>query len=461
MIQDMVPGSRSGLFRRIRYAVSDYVLPDRSISQGLPFWRELVLSSLILAMTVLGSLAYLPSVLLALREKIFSVAIIDTLALVLVFVLFFGKKLPFSLRSSGVLVLNYFLGTSLLVILGPAGGGMIWLFPFPVFTGILFGIVPCLWALLGNFFSIVITSILMSRFPLAWSMPVEVLYVVGFNFIVADAIVCVSLTVLMLGLQKNIERKNHFLEYLKRRRYQISRSKRNLESEILRRAEMEARLEENLKEKEVLLQEIHHRVKNNLQIVSGMLNLQNMYAQDGVAAEALEKAQDRIRAMALIHDHLYQQGNFSTVAMNQYLESLLNHLILSQAPPGNRIEFETEWNHIPIPMEKAIPCGLIVTELISNALKHAFPNGRKGKIFVRLEETEDGLTLCVKDDGIGLPKDSAAFHFLSTGKMPNKDGEQYDSLGLMIIRSLAGQLKAKLILEPCAGTTVRLIFSKF
>ncbi|WP_232224668.1 histidine kinase dimerization/phosphoacceptor domain -containing protein [Leptospira fainei] len=446
---------------RIRRSVSDYVAPDESIRDGLPFWRELVLSSLILAMTILGTVAYIPSTLLALEESRTSVIFINSFAVLLIYILFLGKKLPFTVRSCGVLFLNFLLGASLLVALGPEGGGMIWLFPFPVLTGVLFGIIPCLFALFGNFIAIIVTSFALSQFQLTWAMPQDRFFVVGFNFLISNAIVCLSLTVLMLGLQQNIERKNNLLDNLKKRRAQIARSKKHLESEIIQRGDVEKRLAEHLKEKEVLLQEIHHRVKNNLQIVSGMLNLQNLYTQDPQAIEVLEKAQDRIRAMALIHDHLYQQGKFSTVFMNKYLESLINHLIVSQAPPGNRIRFETEWEQILIPMEKAIPCGLIVNELISNSLKHAFPNGREGKITVRLEETQDGLALCVGDDGVGLPENSSAFSFLSAGRMPIADGDRHDSLGLMIIQSLAGQLKAKLKIVPSEGTWIRLEFSRF
>ncbi|EQA44323.1 histidine kinase [Leptospira broomii serovar Hurstbridge str. 5399] len=450
-----------GALNWIRRSISNYIAPDESIRDGLPFWRESVLSSLILAMAVLGTIAYIPSTLLALEEARTSVVFINTFAMLLIYILFFGKKLPFTLRSCGVLFLNFLLGASLLIALGPEGGGMIWLFPFPVLTGVLFGVIPCIFALFGNFMALLITSLALSQFQLTWSMPQDRFFVVGFNFLVSNGIVCLSLTILMLGLQRNIERKNNLLDNLKKRRSQIARSKKHLESEIIQKGDIEKRLAEHLKEKEVLLQEIHHRVKNNLQIVSGMLNLQNLYTQDTQAIEVLEKAQDRIRAMALIHDHLYQQGKFSTVFMNKYLESLINHLIVSQAPPGNRIRFETQWEPILIPMEKAIPCGLIVNELISNSLKHAFPNGRKGTITVRLEERQNGLALCVMDDGVGLPKDSSAFLFLSAGKMPIADGDKHDSLGLMIIQSLAGQLKARIIMEPSEGTSIRLEFSRF
>ncbi|TGK07829.1 histidine kinase [Leptospira semungkisensis] len=443
---------KSGLLNRIFKLIKEYSIPKLSVSSGLSFWRELILTSLIFSISLLGTLAYIPSVYLAWKEGKTEILWIDTFALILIYILVIGKRISFGIKAALILFLNFLLGTALLIALGPEGGGMLWLFPFPVLAGVLFGLVPSLLGLLANAIVVYLVAQAPYYFSLPWYMAPERMYVVGLNFLIANTIVCVPLTILMRGLQTSIERRNEYLSNLRLRKSHIYRSKRILENEVARRIEIERTLEENLREKEVLLHEIHHRVKNNLQIVSGMLNLQNMYSGESTSSEVLTKAQSRISAMAMIHDHLYKQDRFANVDMKNYLESLLQHLVTSYFPTGNRIGFESDLDPVRISMERAIPCGLIVNELISNSLKHAFPGETKGNIKVQLKIKGSHLHLTVEDDGVGMPSIQEWFGVGSSKAEPS------DSLGLMIIRSLCSQLKAELDLKNTGGTSVCLIF---
>ncbi|WP_246048815.1 sensor histidine kinase [Leptospira sarikeiensis] len=448
----MGKGKKLGHLDRVFKSVQDYLTPKIPVSSGLSFWRELILTSIIFSIALLGSIAYVPSVYLAWTEGKTEVLWIDSFGLGLIYLLLLAKTFPFSLKAALVLTMNFSLGFSLLLFIGPEGGGLLWLFPFPVIAGVLFGLTPSLLGLLANAIAVFVVARLQMYMNLQWHMLPERMYVVGLNFIIANTIVCVPLTILMRGLQESVQRRHEYLTSLRLRKAHIYKSKRTLEKEISRRIEIERTLEENLREKEVLLHEIHHRVKNNLQIVSGMLNLQNMYSSESGTSEILSKAQSRITAMAMIHDHLYKQDKFANVDMKTYLESLLRHLVTSYFPTGNRIGFESDLDPVRLSMEKAIPCGLIVTELISNSLKHAFPKEVEGKISVQLKVEADKIHLTVKDDGVGMPSIQEWF-----GQGSKVKSDQ-DSLGLMIIRSLCSQLKAELDLKNVGGTSVCLIF---
>jgi PAS domain S-box-containing protein len=212
--------------------------------------------------------------------------------------------------------------------------------------------------------------------------------------------------------------------------------------DITDRTRVEARLRESLAEKELLLREIHHRVKNNLQIVSSLLNLQQATLHDPVAVAAVGESAVRIRAMALLHQMLYQSDTIGRVKMDEYLRALALHVRGSHA--GEEIEMIFAMEPITLDMDRAIPCGLIVTELLTNSLKHAF-RGRRGRVTLGLREEADGqCVLEVSDDGEGTAGDI----------------EQSSSLGLRLVRALARQLLGTLAWQPRAamGTTVTVTF---
>lgn len=189
-------------------------------------------------------------------------------------------------------------------------------------------------------------------------------------------------------------------------------------------------LERRVKEKDMLLGEIHHRVKNSLQVVSSLLCLESDRIQDAAVIEMLQNSQNRIRSMALIHQTLYQSKDFARVDFHAFLESFVPTLIQSYSIRPELISLSIHVDEIRLPIDAAIPCGLIVNELISNALKHAFTGGRGGTISIDFTHGADGYAdLSVSDDGVGIPE---GFSFESTG-----------TLGMQLVYLLAGQLGGK------------------
>lgn len=206
-----------------------------------------------------------------------------------------------------------------------------------------------------------------------------------------------------------------------------------------------AQLTASLKEKEVLLKEIHHRVKNNMQVISSMLRLQASYIDDPHAHELFLECQNRVKSMALIHEKLYQSQDLARIDFADYLRNLMNHLFRSYSGRSD-ISLNIEVSDVRLGVDTGIPCGLIVNELVSNALKHAFPDGRSGQITVSLQRTNGTYVLSVKDDGVGFPKDV--------------DFRNTPSLGLQLVNTLTTQLEGEVeLISNGQGTEFRITFS--
>jgi two-component system, sensor histidine kinase PdtaS len=174
--------------------------------------------------------------------------------------------------------------------------------------------------------------------------------------------------------------------------------------DISERKRLEELVESQLNEKKVLLQEVHHRVKNNLQTISSLLSLQASHADDSVR-QVLTECQTRVQAMALIHEKLYQSQNLSNVNFQDYITDLAGHLYRSYTNSTQRIAIRLECAPIHLGIDMAIPCALILNEILSNSLKHAFPGNRTGEIRVRTQLREGRILLEISDNGIGLPPD--------------------------------------------------------
>jgi PAS domain S-box-containing protein len=201
--------------------------------------------------------------------------------------------------------------------------------------------------------------------------------------------------------------------------------------DITERRAAEEQIRVALHEKELLLKEIYHRVKNNLQMVVSLLTLQARNAGNAAAQAALRDSAHRMRSMALVHEQLYQSGDLTVIDFAQYAQQLVHQIVEAQGEAAVRVPLKSDIAAIDVGIETAVPLGLIVNELVSNAYKHAFPDGRHGRIDLRLEKRDDGqVELAVADDGIGLP---AGF-----------DPARSRSLGLRLVLSLAEQLGASL-----------------
>jgi len=202
-----------------------------------------------------------------------------------------------------------------------------------------------------------------------------------------------------------------------------------------------------LKDREVLLQEVHHRVKNNLQVVSSLFSMQARRLPPGVYLDAFAECQTRVQAIALIHEKLYQFKDYSHVPFGEYARALVQYVFDAVGSSPNQIALELNIEDVTLPVARAIPCGLLLNELVTNSLKHGFKNGRKGVVRVELvAESDDMIRLTVKDDGPGLPA--------------NFNVDKSDSLGLRLIGTLAKQLDGELQIESNEGALFRLRFAR-
>jgi len=200
-----------------------------------------------------------------------------------------------------------------------------------------------------------------------------------------------------------------------------------------------------LREREVLLQEIHHRVKNNMQVISSLISLQVRTLEDESSRLALKECQARVQTMALIHDTLYQSKDFSRVPFEHYARSLAENILSAVGELSSAISLELSLDELSLPVDKAIPCGLILNELITNALKHAFPDGTGGTVRIELGRLgECDVLLSVGDDGIGIP----------SGFRP----ENSNSLGSRLVTTLVTQLDGRLEIKGPPGATFRISF---
>lgn len=202
-----------------------------------------------------------------------------------------------------------------------------------------------------------------------------------------------------------------------------------------------------LRERETMLQEIHHRVKNNLQIISSLINMQANQLDAGAGRDALDDCQSRVQAMALIHEQLYQSADYSRVSLSPYIAELARNIVRAAEGADGRIALHIEADGVALPVDQAIPCGLIVNELITNALKHAFPSGREGAVRVSLAHADGGrVALRVSDDGVGVA--------------PSLDLRATGSLGLRLVFALTEQLGGAAVVRRDAGTAFEITFPK-
>lgn len=215
-------------------------------------------------------------------------------------------------------------------------------------------------------------------------------------------------------------------------------------TEIKRTEEM---LAASLREKEVLLREVHHRVKNNMQVISSLLSLQGRLIKDTPYASAFREAQDRIKAMAIVHEKIYESKDFTKTDIRDYVSKIANGIFRSYGVNIDRIALNMDIEDGRLSIDSAVPCGLIVNELLSNSLKHAFPDKEKGSINIAFHPAEGGwFELRVSDDGAGLPNEL--------------DFRQTKTLGLQLVNALVKQLNGSIELNGRAGTEFSIRFKE-
>ncbi|GAA6621998.1 hypothetical protein NUACC26_078200 [Scytonema sp. NUACC26] len=214
--------------------------------------------------------------------------------------------------------------------------------------------------------------------------------------------------------------------------------------DITEHKQAQEQIQASLLEKDVLLKEIYHRVKNNLQVISSLLNLQSEYIKDKDDLEIFQQSQMRIESMALIHQKLYQSQDLARIDFSEYIRDLVASLFSSYEVNTNVISLIVNVERILLSLDAAIPCGLIITELVSNSLKYAFPKGGTGEISIQLHTENNILNLTVRDNGIGLPSEF--------------DLKNTTSLGLQLVDALTNQLSGDIKINYNDGVEVKIVF---
>jgi two-component sensor histidine kinase len=213
--------------------------------------------------------------------------------------------------------------------------------------------------------------------------------------------------------------------------------------DITERKRTDGLLKKSLEEKDLLLKEIHHRVKNNLQIISSLLNLQKNYVTSSDCWNVLDESQNRVHSMALIHEKLYQTENLTQIPFAEYIQDLSHFLFRSYGAEPDRVKLKVDSKAF-LNIDTAIPCGLIVSELVSNALKYAFPGKENGEISIATAQENGMFELTVQDNGVGFPE--------------NLDFRNTQSLGMRLVNTLAKQLQGSIEMDRSRGTLFRICF---
>ena len=354
--------------------------------------------------------------------------------LVIVLTVFMRHRLPVVLKSGLILFLLYIVGTVSFPSMATAGSGIFFYLVCVVLATLLFGfrmglgvLVICLATLVGAFLG---TRWGVIRPELDFNS-----YIFSTSSWISKIAVFALLSSLTLGLMALMER-------------WLNRSIIQMEDEIRERKIAEEMLEDSLAEKNTLLKEIHHRIKSNLQVVTGLLDIQSTHVMDNETVRILRNSRNRIMVMSLIHEELYRSEDLSRVRFDAFLNRLLINLHALYTQDCERISIDTDLEQAYLVMDTAIPCGLIVNELVSNSLRHAFPGDMKGSIHVDFRrDTEEDYLLTVSDDGIGFPE---GFEI--------RKGE---TLGIQMVVSIADQLGAHIWQGKSKGTSFNMRFREY
>jgi len=227
-------------------------------------------------------------------------------------------------------------------------------------------------------------------------------------------------------------------------RYQGKQAIQTVLFDITDRKEKEALIEASLKEKEVLLKEIHHRVKNNMAVISSLLELQAMNASNGELSDLLRESQLRIQSMAMVHEKLYQTESFSNLDFDVYIQELVEIIERSVDVPTSDIAVAFHLEQINLNITQAIPAALIINEVVVNSFEHGFPNEKVGQVTIVLSKEEDEAKIVISDNGVGLPQNFVL--------------QEQQSLGMKLIHTLANQLEGEIAVNSKGGVEFILVF---
>jgi two-component sensor histidine kinase len=344
------------------------------------------------------------------------------------------RRLPVIIKSGIILAILYVLGTGSFPTMGTVGSG-IFFYLVAVVLGVLFFGFPGGLVMLVLCLLTVWAAFLGTRYGFLHPDIDFNMYVASSSSWISKIAVFTMLSSLILGLMAFVEQ-------------WLNRSMTRMAAEIEDRKAAELELENAVAEKDTLLREIHHRVKTNLQVVTGLLELQQVNTSDTESVDILRDSRNRVRIMSLIHEELYRSKDLSRIRFDVFLNRLIIDLHALYTREDKPVSIIKDLDPLYLVMDTAIPCGLIVNELVSNSLRHAFPGGRKGEIKVTFKQLEDeDFLLEVSDNGIGIPE--------------GFDINQKGTLGLQLVTSIAGQLGARIQQGEGEGTSFTLRFKEY
>jgi len=400
------------LWEKYNLRVRQYCMGDYTRMDGLQYWRNRLFASIVVYLFPLGILILIPSafVVYSLSLPALTTAYILFGVAISLISLYGGFEL--NQRKYLFITLIYTVAAVLIFYMGEHGAGLTYLFGATIFALLILptkaGILTIYINIAVCFTHAALIHYQIVDYPLRDSYQVASWLAISFNSILLSVVSVIFLPMLFRGLQETIE------------------SQQNLKQNLIRH---QHELEESLEEKETLLSEIHHRVKNNLAVISGMLHIQSFNESDKDIQEKLLNSTLRVKSMANIHEQLYQSKNFSKMEFDEGLKKLIE-AILSTINHTKRVDVHYDLDKIHLNISQAVPCSLIVNEVVTNSLKHAFNDQDSGEIEIILKKSGDRVNFKIKDNGIGFSE-------------PVDDEATSGSIGLELIQTLTKQLNGE------------------
>ncbi|MGM0588055.1 MAG: sensor histidine kinase [Bacteroidota bacterium] len=410
------------VWRQYKARVFRNCLNNGTAKQGLPYWHNRMFAILSVYLLPLSFVALIPGIVMSLVSDIPALAMIDFLSLVFITLLIMIPGLSVLTRKFGFIGVCYLLDLMLIYYLGSMGPGLIYLLGITLFVILIFpqriawGAVALNTVICGAVALAIYLNVMPDPISSTYSMGSWI--AVSSNAIMLSAVATALLPTLFNGLQQHIVRQN----------------------------ELQRELQASNQEKQTLLLEMHHRVKNNLAVISSMLELQSLESDSQELQDKLMDSQRRIKSIASIHEMLYKTDRLSSINFGLYLKELVSDLS-STFDPQHHIHLNLDLSAIELPVNQAIPAAMIVNELIINSYKHAFPDQANGAIQVRLTELDQTVTVTIADDGVGMQQ--------------TNENATDSNLGMDIANILTNQLEGSLELKSdSGGITYRLHFMR-
>lgn len=417
-------------------------------------WRQLVFNGVFLTLVILGGVSYLPTFLGAVREGMWGTVAVYSLVYAFGFSILLLRGLAFRVRAAVGVFGIYLVGVCTLEIAGLVGSGRIWLFCFPILACLFLGLGWGLFALGLNILTMGFFAFWGERLRPAWDQLYlglghqEIWAITSGTLVLLNAAAIVSLAFVLRGLEASLNSSQRLQGQLKDKQARLENANQALGREIGERRRTQAQLMAALNDRERMLKEMHHRVNNHMQVVSSMLSLSRAKISDIKARELVQESQHRVRAVGLIHESMYRSGSVAEVSLAAYIEDLARNLFNVYDLESRQVELEVDADQTALGLDQAVPCGLVLNELMVNTLKHAYTFGMGGKLLVRARQEPDHMIeLTVADNGIGLPLGFAV-------------GEGV-GMGLYLVKSLVeNQLHGKFELDSNHGVRVRIRFQR-